>query len=826
MQVLKFGGTSLGNGERIRNVASIIPDNQSVIVVVSAMSGTTNLLVDIADLFSKGNIQIAKSKFVELQIHYHNLVSEMFSDQDLKSGLLYQINLLFDYYSGMLSEQESAFRTDAFICLGELLSSYILWFELQYQKRKVRFVSAFDLIKTNENNQPDYDFIKKTYLNLNFGNEKEILLTQGFICIDFQGYESNLGRGGSDYTAAVLGSVADAKEVQIWTDIDGFHNNDPRFVKNTRTIPYLSFDEAAELAYFGAKILHPATILPCRLKNIPVRLKNTLNPVHPGTLITENYVPAGIKAVAAKDGIAAIHIKSNNMLMAHGFLKRVFSVFDTFKTSVDTITTSEVAVSLTIDSLHRINEIILELSTFSTVEVEYEHSIVCIVGDFMTEKPGLSFKLFESLKNIPVRMISFGGSKNNISVLIKTSYKKQTLNALQKILSVPIHESEEMNLHHWLPEFKKRKTPFYFYDIQLLTETLENVVKASSRRNFKIYYAVKANANARILKLISSFGLGADCVSGNEILAALENGFKASDIVYAGVGKSEDEIELAIKLNIFCFHCENLQEIEIIQQKASLQNKKVNIALRINPGVDAKTHAYITTGTRQNKFGLSADDLQKAMVMIPKMDHINLIGLHLHIGSQITDMQVFERLSHAINEIQASQKISEDFTYINVGGGLGVDYANPGINPIPDFDAYFEVFNTKLNLKSNQFLHFELGRSIVAQCGSLISKVEYTKGDEGQKFVILDAGMNDLMRPALYQAQHKIVNLSNKDETEKCDIVGPVCESSDTFAKSVEISRAERGDILALLSAGAYGEVMSSNYNLRSRSASFYSDEY
>lgn len=364
--------------------------------------------------------------------------------------------------------------------------------------------------------------------------------------------------------------------------------------------------------------------------------------------------------------------------------------------------------------------------------------------------------------------------------------------------------------------FRKQKTPFYFYDIHLLTRTLQEAKKEADKYQFHIHYALKANANPRILKLISSMGYGADCVSGNEIKRAVECGFKQNQIVFAGVGKSDEEINIALSNNIFCFNCESVAEMVVLNELAEASGKNARIAIRINPNVNAHTHHYITTGLEENKFGISMWELEDVLNVIKSLAHIELIGLHFHIGSQITDLDVFKGLCVRINEIQQwffrHQLILE---HINVGGGLGIDYYKPDENPIPDFKKYFSIFNEFLEIRPKQKVHFELGRALVAQCGSLITKVLYVKKGVQTHFAIVDAGMTELLRPALYHAYHKIENLSAAGNAQKYDVVGPICESSDCFGKAVELPETVRGDILALRSAGAYGEVMASAYNLR-----------
>ena len=370
------------------------------------------------------------------------------------------------------------------------------------------------------------------------------------------------------------------------------------------------------------------------------------------------------------------------------------------------------------------------------------------------------------------------------------------------------------------------ETPFYYYDLNLLTKTREELNKEASLRNYKIHYALKANSNNRILKLISDAGLGADCVSGNEIIKAVDTGFKNDDIVFAGVGKSDKEIKIALGQNISCFNVESIQEIEVINSIAVSMNQTARIAIRINPNVDANTHHYITTGLEENKFGINTWELPAILEKIPSQKNIKLVGLHFHIGSQITDLNVYKGLCIRINEIQKwFDEHNIQIKNINVGGGLGINYENPNDGLIPDFKSYFRVFEKFLELRPGQEVHFEIGRAIVGQCGSLISRVLYIKEGVNTIFVIIDAGMTELIRPALYQSYHKIENLSSNLKEKRYDVVGPICESSDTFAKSIFLPQTKRGDLIAIRSTGAYGEVMASSYNLREKAKVYFSDQ-
>lgn len=367
------------------------------------------------------------------------------------------------------------------------------------------------------------------------------------------------------------------------------------------------------------------------------------------------------------------------------------------------------------------------------------------------------------------------------------------------------------------------QTPYYFYDTGLLDYTLDIVQQAALPCNYRVHYAVKANANPVLLRHISHRGLGADCVSGNEIRRALECGFAASDIVYAGVGKTDREIEYALRQGIYCFNCESLPEIEVIDGIAGRLGMKARIALRVNPNVDAHTHHYITTGIEENKFGIYLYDLRRVIAESLRLAHVELLGLHFHIGSQITDMTVFRGLCLRVNEIlEGIRERGVNFSYINFGGGLGIDYQEPDEHPCADFKAYFNTFAEFFQPTPHLQVHFELGRSIVAQCGSLISTVLYVKEGKKRKFVVLDAGMNDLLRPALYQAYHKIENVTSRLPEEKYDVVGPVCESADCFGKDVTLPATRRGDMIAIRSCGAYGEAMASRYNLRDLAPAVY----
>ena len=376
-------------------------------------------------------------------------------------------------------------------------------------------------------------------------------------------------------------------------------------------------------------------------------------------------------------------------------------------------------------------------------------------------------------------------------------------------------------------KFGSVETPFYYYDVELLNKTLDLVIAESGKYGCEVHYALKANANVKILKLIAGKGLGADCVSGEEVKVAIEAGFPASKIVFAGVGKTDREIELALDYDIFCFNVESVPELEVINRIASARNKTANVALRINPNVDAHTHHHITTGLNENKFGFYVNSIDDVISLLPLLKNVKLIGLHFHIGSQITDLSVFENLCVRINELQnLFEQKGIKLENINIGGGLGINYEHPNHACFANFESYFSLFGKYLQLRPHQRLHCEPGRSIIAPCGSLITRVTYVKKGAEKQFAIVDAGMTDLIRPALYDAYHRVENISSDKPVQKYDVAGPVCESSDVFVKDMELNGTERGDFLAIRSAGAYGEAMASQYNLRKLPGSYLSIEF
>jgi len=436
MLVLKFGGTSVGSAKRFKNVANIVNDKKDKIIVLSAMSGTTNALENITKHLYKNENKKAVAKIDDLKNNYLKTVDELYKTNEFKEKGIELINSHFNLIASFTQDLFTIFEEKTILAQGELLSTALFHYYLDENKINSVLISALNFMRIDKDGEPDMFYIQEN-LKRELANHPNntIFITQGYITRNVFGEIDNLQRGGSDYTASLIGAAINADEIQIWTDIDGMHNNDPRVVENTKPISKISFDEAAELAYFGAKILHPASIQPAKLKNIPVRIKNTLEPQAKGTLITSETTGDGIKAIAAKDNITAIKIKSGRMLLAYGFIRKVFEIFEIYKTPIDMVTTSEVAVSITIDDSKNLKPILEELKNQGTVDVESDHSIICIVGDFISESKGYAADIFNALENIPIRMISYGGSKHNVSLLVKTEYKKGALKALNKILS-------------------------------------------------------------------------------------------------------------------------------------------------------------------------------------------------------------------------------------------------------------------------------------------------------------------------------------------------------------------------------------------------------
>ena len=431
MKVLKFGGTSVGSPENMRAVMEQVTDGEQKIIVLSAMSGTTNSLVEISNYLHKKNKDTARIFIGKLEDKYKQVVVDLFTSEENKKAGLKVVIKSFKTIKSFTSGKFGLVGENTILAQGEIISTNLVTFLMNENGYNTKLLPALDFMKIDEDKAADLPFIRDNIKPvLEKVGDADYYITQGFICKDADGDINNLQRGGSDYTASLIGAAIEADEIQIWTDIDGFHNNDPRFVEGTKKIEQLSFNEAAELAYFGAKILHPQTVLPARVGNIPVRLKNTMNPSDSGTLITAESDGMGIKAVAAKDGITAVKIRSARMLMAYGFLKNIFEIFEKFKTPIDMISTSEVAVSITIDNTQNLAAIKEELDKFGTVEIDDDMSIVCIVGDIIEEENGFAPKVFKALDGIPIRMISYGGSKYNISVLVPTINKKETLQSL------------------------------------------------------------------------------------------------------------------------------------------------------------------------------------------------------------------------------------------------------------------------------------------------------------------------------------------------------------------------------------------------------------
>lgn len=433
MIILKFGGTSVGSADRMKALVKLVSGNDKKIVVLSAMSGTTNTLLAICTALYNKQHDKANETIDQLEKTYLIEADKLYTSMDFKQKGIDLIKNHFNYLRSFTLDMFTLNEEKAILAQGELLSTALFHFHLQEIGISSALLPALNFMRIDENDEPQLTYIEK---NLQAELDKyptvNLFITQGYICRNAFGEIDNLKRGGSDYTASIIGAAIRANEVQIWTDIDGMHNNDPRIVSKTHPIHELSFDEAAELAYFGAKILHPTCILPAQKRNIPVLLKNTMQPDALGTCISNINPKEGLKAVAAKDGICAINIRSDRMLLAHGFLRAVFEIFERYKTSIDMITTSEIAVSLTIDNTKHLKEITKELEEFANVEVEQEQTIICIVGNLPKDKAGYGFKVMEALKDIPLRMVSYGGSANNISVLVNSIHKKEALVALNK----------------------------------------------------------------------------------------------------------------------------------------------------------------------------------------------------------------------------------------------------------------------------------------------------------------------------------------------------------------------------------------------------------
>ena len=432
MKVMKFGGTSVGSAQRMKGVASLINDGEDKIVVLSAMSGTTNSLVEICGYLANNNPEGANEVINKLEGLYKKHINELYSTEEYKQQTSALVKEVFDYLRSFTKQVFTSVEERIILAQGEIISTNMVTNYLKEQGISAHLIAALDYMRTDKNGEPDAAYIKEKITDVLANSPKaQIYITQGFICRNINGEIDNLQRGGSDYTASLVGAAVGASEIQIWTDIDGMHNNDPRIVEGTTAVRHLHFEEAAELGYFGAKILHPTCVQPAKFANIPVKLLNTMEPQAPGTTINNDADPGTIKAVAAKENITAIKIKSSRMLLAHGFLRKVFEIFESYQTSIDMICTSEVGVSMSIDNTKHLNEIVHDLKKYGTVTIDHNMCIICVVGDMDWENIGFEARAMDAMRDIPVRMISFGGSNYNISFLIKESDKKRALQALQ-----------------------------------------------------------------------------------------------------------------------------------------------------------------------------------------------------------------------------------------------------------------------------------------------------------------------------------------------------------------------------------------------------------
>lgn len=434
-KIMKFGGTSVGSPERFKALIPLINDNECNVVVLSAMSGTTNSLIEITDLMNSGNSSKAISQIEFLKQKYYQVIDELYETEEFKQNGKTFIDSRFDYISDLIHNEFSKLKEKAVHAQGEIMSTTMFHLLLKERGINSALLQALNFMRIDKDGEPDNFYIEENIKReLRKESPANIIITQGFICRNAYGEIDNLKRGGSDYSASIIGAAVNCKEIQIWTDINGFHNNDPRYVENTGVIRQLSFDEAAELAYFGAKILHPSSVIPARNKNIPVRLKDTMHPDDPGTIITSEESFSEYKAVAAKDGISVIRIKSDRMLMAYGFLRKVFEIFEAHRTPIDMIATSEVSVSLTVDDSQNLDKIVVELEELGHVEVEHDQTIICVVGDFRPETRGSAPEIFQALNTITLKMISYGGSSHSLSLLIDTKNKIEALQQLSKNL--------------------------------------------------------------------------------------------------------------------------------------------------------------------------------------------------------------------------------------------------------------------------------------------------------------------------------------------------------------------------------------------------------
>ncbi len=842
MIITKFGGTSVADAPAIRRLVRIVEARKAAtpLVVVSALAGVSDAL-DAAWLAGTGDPERRQRTLDEVAARHTAIVGEL--------GI--------EGCSDQLERQVLAMRSSAggtpgidgradWLAGGELLSSTLVAAALESCGLPALWFDARRVLRTVGENpvedRPDEAAIARLAAeHLTDSIAGRIVVTQGFIGADATGRTTLLGRGGSDYTAALLGAALAASRIEIWTDVDGVLTGPPKIVPGARRLKRLSFAEAAELAYFGAKVLHPATMRPARVAGIPVLVANSRRePADAtiGTTIVDEFATdlderSVVRSVAAKKNVTVVTVHSGRMLLAHGFLERIFAVFARHSTPVDLVSTSEVSVSMTVDDARSIAAIVCDLDKLGRVEIAPEMAIVCVVGAGMREALGIPARIFRAVGNAQVRMISQGASEINVSLVVGAADADGVVRRLheeffhgnlprsvfgESLADLDQADSARTGVSVLPPHplaavaarlAERHGTPFYAYDLTRIESQIAQLRRSTPDRRFRLLYACKANGHPAILRLMAANDIGIDAVSPMEVGRAIDCGIEPGSILFTATNVAPEAMLAVLDRGVRV----NLGSLSDLRRLTAMR-RGVDLFLRVNPGIGDGHHEHVVTGGADSKFGMSVDDVGEAQAILAASGN-RAVGLHGHIGSGIVDAEQILESTRRLAELATSLP---DVRVINAGGGFGVPY-RPG-DPELDLDALGRgleqiVSGLEQRLGRPFELWLEPGRYLVAQCGTLVVRVTCKKRVGDHMFVGVDSGFNHLLRPALYGAYHQIRNLSGTAETvEFVDVVGNLCESADVFAWDRPLRQVLEGDLLAIEDAGAYGFVMASHYNL------------
>jgi len=848
MIVCKFGGTSVADREAQQRLASIVRDRLHLapLVVVSALAGVSDTLIRILEAARAGRADESARELRELATAHRALLEAtpagVAASESARAALDETLGMLDELHRGVTLVGDATPWTRArFVGAGEILSSRIVVAALDAAGIDATWVDARRVVRT-DGTDPERDVPVPAAIAASAAEAiaphllpGRAVVTQGFVggtIADGVLRPTLLGRGGSDYSASLLARALAASRVEIWTDVDGVLTASPRLVPQARRVKVLSFEEASELAYFGAKVLHPSTLLPAMEAAIPVWVGNARRPEGAGTtILAEAIVPEdarfAVKAIADKRGITAVQVVSTRMLMAHGFLARIFAVFDDHRTPVDLVATSEVSVSLTIDDESRLDDIVEALSRFARVEVERGMAVVCLVGEGMRGNAQVAAEVFRVLRDVRVRMITQGSSAINLSVVVDERDVAEAIRALHdaffrgplpaEVFGAPPASGEATapKDRGWpaatLVDLADRHgTPLYVYDLATIDARVDLLLRHLPLEPGRIFFACKANANPAILERLAARGVGVEAASPGEALRALECGHAPDGILVSATNaRAEDLANLAFR------GCRlALGSLSDVRRVGAL-SRGAPVLLRVNPGIGEGHHRHVVTGGAQSKFGIPLEQLGEALAAC-RAAGLEVLGLHAHMGSGILDPAPLVASARAL--LAAAGSLPQ-VKVLDFGGGFGIPYRDDEAEL--DLAGYGGAMRGELEKfaassgRPRPEAWFEPGRFIAAPAGCLLARVTCRKESHGHVFIGLDTGMNHFLRPALYGAYHRILNVSAPEApVEWVEVVGNVCESTDVFASARALPRAEEGQLLAILDAGAYGFTMASSYNL------------